>query len=151
MHLALSPQHDVVVCGFWTIVNEGSSSFSRNSAWPSLTSSLRSAAEIAIASTGGNGPTLASAGGATLPLDSVSPVLMASSLPSATCRRPRRRRAWCHGRSSGRICRMPGRPRPMTIAASRHHRDDLPAGGQRQLAAVLQMNGLEDIGQRVLG
>jgi hypothetical protein len=45
---------------------------------------LRSAAEIAIASTGGNGSTLASAGGATLPLDSVSPVLMASSLPSAT-------------------------------------------------------------------
>jgi len=61
-----------VVCGFWTIVNEGSSSFSRNSAWPSLTVVLAVAAEIAIASTGGNAPTLASAAGAALPLDSVS-------------------------------------------------------------------------------
>ena len=72
------------VRGFWIIDSEESSSFSRNKAWPSLTSSLRSVAEIAIASTGGNGSTCTSAGGAVLPLDSVSPVLKASSLPSAT-------------------------------------------------------------------
>ena len=72
------------VWGFWIMESEGSSSFSRNNAWPSLTSSLRSAAAIAIASTGGAGSTLTSEAGAVLPLDSVSPVLTASSLPSAT-------------------------------------------------------------------
>src|SRR5258708_5284613 len=40
------------VRGLWIIVSEGSSSFSRNRAWPSLTLSLRSVAAIAIASTG---------------------------------------------------------------------------------------------------
>ena len=66
------------------MVSEGSSSLSRSRAWPSLTSSLRSVAESDSASTGGVGSTLTSAGGAVLPLDSVSPVLMVSSLPSAT-------------------------------------------------------------------
>jgi len=55
MHLALPPQHRVMGAGFCTIVNEGSSSLSRNRAWPSFTSSLRSAAAIAIASTGADG------------------------------------------------------------------------------------------------
>src|SRR5882762_6251329 len=72
------------VRALWIIVSEGSSSFSRNKAWPSLTSSLRSVAASAIASTGGDGSTLTSDGGAVLPLDRVSPVLKVSSLPSAT-------------------------------------------------------------------
>ena len=66
------------------MVSDGSSSFRRSSAWPSLTSSLRSVADSAIASTGGSGSTRTSAAGAVLPLDTVSPVLTASSFPSAT-------------------------------------------------------------------
>ena len=72
------------VRGLWIIVSDGSSSFSRSSAWPSLTSSLRSAAASDSASTGGDGSMLTSAFGAVLPLETVSPVLMVSSLPSAT-------------------------------------------------------------------
>jgi len=45
---------------------------------------LRSPAAIAIESTGGRGSMVTRAFGAVLPLDSVSPVLMVSSLPSAT-------------------------------------------------------------------
>src|SRR5262249_50286396 len=55
------------VRGLCTMVSEGSSSLRRISAWPSLTSSLRSVAAIDIDSTAGVGSTLISACGAVLP------------------------------------------------------------------------------------
>ena len=72
------------VSGLCTTVTDGSSSTSLWSAWPSLTSSLRSFAEMAMARTGGYGSTLASGGCGCLPAVSVSPVLAWSSLPKPT-------------------------------------------------------------------
>ena len=94
---------------------------------------------------------LASAGGAVLPLDSVSPVLIASSLPSAiglaglgrgtlgVVRAADREDAgYPPGFAGGGLQR-----RAVVEMAGEHPR-------QRQLAAVLQMHGLEHIGQRIL-
>src|SRR6202051_2255781 len=131
------------VRGFWIIVSDGSSSFSRCSAWPSLTSSLRSFAESEIASTGGVGSSLTSAGGAVLALDSV------------LAERPRR--AGLGRRAFGIVCAVDredaGHP-PGLARRGLQRRAVIEMAGeqprQRQLAAVLQMHGLEHIGQRIL-
>ena len=138
------------VRGLWIIVSDGSSSFSRNSAWPSLTSSLRSVAASDIASTGGVGSICTSAGGAVLPLDSVSPVLIASSLPSATVSPASAAGALGIVRAADR--EDAGHP-PGFAGGGLQRRAVIEMAGeqphQRQLAAVLQMHGLEHIGQRI--
>ena len=134
------------------MVSEGSSSFSRSSAWPSLTSSLRSVAAIAIASTGGDGSTVTSAFGAVLPLDSVSPVLTASSLPSATvspASAEARLVSWAQFTAEMPDTRPLSPDEDCSVAPS--SRRPASSARQRQLAAVLQMHGLEHIGQRILG
>src|SRR3982074_2157714 len=138
------------------MVKDGSSSFSRASAWPSLTSSLRSAAESAIASTGGFGAISTSADGAVLAVETVSPVLMVSSLPSATispASAEPRLVSWAPFTPVMPDTREGG-PLRGGAAGGLHAR----AGGgtdtqhprQRQLAAMLQMHGLKHICQRVL-
>ena len=102
------------VRGLWIIVSDGSSC-SAQQAWPSLTSSLRSVAESAIASTGGVAAMLTSAFGANSPLDSVSPVLMVSSLPSATMSPIGGGRLVSWAPLTGEY-RTPARPHPMTTA-----------------------------------
>jgi hypothetical protein len=98
---------------------------------------LRSVAASDIASTGGVGTMPTSAAGAVLPLDSVSPVLTGSS-PLGLVRAVHREDA--------------GNPSSLARGGLQRRTIFEAAGEQphqRQLAAMLQVQGLEHIGQRV--
>ena len=139
------------VRGLWIMVSEGSSSLSRSRAWPSLTSSLRSTADSDIASTGGVGSTVTSGFGAVLPLETVSPVLTLSSLPSATvspASAEARLLSWAPLTARIPDTRPCSPDDDCSVAPSSRLAGE--QARQRQLAAVLQMQRLEHIGQRIL-
>ena len=139
------------VCGLWIIVSDGSSSFSRSSAWPSLTSSLRSVAASDIASTGGVGSTLHQRRRRGLAARQRVAGLDRVELAE-------RDRVAGFGRGALGIVRAADRENaghpPGFAGGGLQRRAVVEMAGeqphQRQLAAVLQMHGLEHIGQRIL-
>ena len=148
MHLALPPQHDVVGA---RVVDHGQRGIF-------LVEPQQRLAELDVVLAVGRRERhrqhrrrrldVTSAFGAVLPLDSVSPVLMVSSLPSATvspASAEARLVSWAPFTARMPDTRPVSPDEDCSVAPSSRWPASTPR--QRQLAAVLQMHGLEHIGR----